>query len=222
MKIQKKSISIIILLIILVLVRLDNRVIAYPPPEFVPDIHYPITSEYYQNIFNLDTEISEIVIRYRMGTAPSLINAREQALILSSKVDYEGDFYRNKNLDEIEYYIGYYDDFNISQFYSAGYSNEEIKPIFQLIMNDITYFCNGEEYGDDDFLKFVTPWELGIEFKSYVMVTFYPADRDYYIHCPVNSIIKGWHPADDPPVELLPLINFFENEIIPIAREHPY
>ncbi|MFH1515101.1 MAG: hypothetical protein ABIG42_06530, partial [bacterium] len=84
------------------------------------------------------------------------------------------------------------------------------------------YFCNGEEYGDDEFLEFVTPWEMGINFKNYVILTFYPADRDYYIHCPVNSIIKGWHPADDPPVELLPLIDFFETEIIPVAREHPY
>jgi hypothetical protein len=37
-----------------------------------------------------------------------------------------------------------------------------------------------------------------------------------------KSLVKGWEPGDNPPDELMPVINYIETVILPIMREHPY
>ena len=195
----------------------------YPPPPIYPDTFYPITGEYYEGFMNAEIETTWIEIVYWMGTSPECREVRDQHIILRSNYDFDDDLYWiNMTINEVEFFIADYSDGDINQDYCAGFSMDELMPFFLLVDQNPDYFFNAEEYGEEESLEFTNPWDMGWDFKNSIMLSFYAPDREFSQDLPLKSFIKGWHPCDDPPAELLSLINFFETVIIPIAREHPY
>lgn len=195
---------------------------ACEPPVIHPDTHFPVTAEYFQQFMNGEAEFSWIKIYYNIGLSPYCDDLPELSMVLESNYDFTDEMYWvDMTLNELEFFIG--DLYDTDQkFYCAGYTiDENIMPIFEIIQNDLNYYCNAEEYNGEDSVEFINPWEMGIEFKNYIQITFYPPDISFYNCPPLKSIIKGWNPCDDPPEELMPLINYMEDVILPIARQHP-
>ena len=195
-----------------------------PPPTPNPVTHNPITSEFYNQFMNSEVEFTKIEIRYSMGQAPGYGHLRDQRLFMESNTDITDDMYWvNMTLTDLEFFIAHYSDWDVTpHFYHAGYTIEDdMLPIFQLVQANLDYYCNAEEYNGEESIEFINPWEMGIEFKNYVMLSFYPPDVNFWACPPLKSFVKGWHPGEAPPEELMPLIDYLEAEIIPIARLHP-
>ena len=194
------------------------------PPTFFPDTHYPVTSEFYMQFMNAQTEFSSIQLFYYLGLSSMCDDEQVLDLLLDSNYDFdEDDYWVDMTIEDLAFFIGYYSDLDIcSPQCITGYSIDEyIMPLFEIIEDDLEYYCNAEEYGEEDSLEFISPRELGFDFGCYVMMVFYPPDIRMNDSPPLKAFIKGWHPCDDPPVELMPLIDYLEEVIIPIARQHP-
>ena len=222
--IYKNTLRTLTILLFFGTILMSKQISACEPPVIYPSVYYPISESYFLSFMASEVEFSNIAIIYSMGIAPGYPDKRDQYLFIQSNTKTDGDNnWINMYFNEIEHYIADYKDSDIPQFYHSGHSTDELIPFFSLISADIDYFCSGSEYGENEYLEFVQPYQvLGLDYKNYIMFAVYPPDKPPFALSPVKAFIKGWHPSDDPPEELLPLIDFFEAEIIPIAREHPY
>ena len=104
-------------------------------------------------------------------------------------------------------------------YYQFDPPKEFIMPIFNLIRQNPDHYFNAEEFGEEESLSFLSCKELG-HYNVITLKIGLPGNRLDY-RAKYNAFCKGWDPGDDPPVELLPLINYIETVILPEMRQHP-
>jgi hypothetical protein len=143
-------------------------------------------------------------------------------------IDMQPDFTPNeenflsKVLSEIQQYdVSYtYYDYNSRTYQSFGCElpSNLIIPIFQLIQQEDYYF-NGDEFNGAESREIAQDIMFGhINFISmHIQQPDQPCGEQHVS----KTFCKGWDPGDNPPQELMPVINYLENTIIPMLLEHP-
>jgi len=195
-----------------------------------PFKHYPITSDYYQSFMNSNTGFIEFFITYRMSATPEHPDARSHNITLRSPVAFEGtpNDYGNWRwkylvLSEITSVAALYKDIdnNWAHYKIDDLSMDYISPILQMFQQNPTYFFNGGEYNGQQYFECAMPHDFGhINYVSFELNISAPLIS--HSEMIFKSLVKGWDPGDDPPAELMPVIDYIETVILPIMRQHPY
>jgi len=182
--------------------------------------HYPITQEYFQGLIDLEEEFSSIELVYYMRKDTAHPDARQQKLVLFSRFirDHEGNIL-NLNLSTVETYHTFYRDNDEQQTYIFDIPSELVIPMFHLIQQNGDYLFNAEEFNGEESLVYAYFHELGI--TNNVRLEIKPPDRIKFVFPDIKMFVKGWEIGEDPPEELMPLIDYLEEVIIPIVRQHP-
>lgn len=186
--------------------------------QFTAFTHYPISSDYFQDIMDSNEQFTMFEIDYYMNIDPNHHDAKIQSLsVLANQIPIDGGV-QNQSLCDIEQFEAYYTE-DMYSIYSCEIPDDLFLPALQLIQQQNDYYFNAEEYGEEESLTIVSGRQFG--HVNYIMLYIYPADRDIYAPMSVNAFCKGWDPGDDPPAELMPLINYLETVILPEMRQHP-
>jgi len=228
-------IRIIILLLFILFININNsdrKLIGPGPDEHFPKPfkHYPITFDYYQSFMSSNIGFIEFLITYRMNIDREHPDVRRQGISLRSPVAFEGDIYSGENaawkyfvLSEITSVTAlYYDiDNNWTMYQTDDISMDYVSPILQMFRQNPTYFFSGDEYNGQEYIEAVMPYDFGhINYVSFELDISAPLMN--HTEMIFKSLVKGWDPGDDPPAELMPVIDYIETVILPIMRQHPY
>lgn len=189
---------------------------AQPP---VPFTHYPLTSDYLQGFMDSTIEFTQFYLIYDMNIDMNHHDIRKQRLTIMIRQNLEERTYLNMSLSNIESFYSYYTDKDIRQNFEYNIPENLITPILQMIQQQGDYYFNAEEYGGDESLEYYFGRQLG--HVNHIALDIYPADRDIFTPKSVKAFCKGWDPGADPPEELMPLIDYIENVILPEMRQHP-
>ncbi len=156
-----------------------------------------------------------------MGSDPDHPDARRQYFRIHSpaELDIQNGIALGSLLSNIPNCAAYYDDLDSNDSFMLDLSDVLITPIFYLMQQDDYYF-NAEEYGGEEMLDMAIEYSFG--HWNYIALRIEPPDAPLFAIVPVKTLCKGWDPGDDPPAELMPLINYLENVIIPEMHQHPY
>jgi hypothetical protein len=183
------------------------------------ETNYPLTAQYFQQFLNSEIQFCGLVFSYSFYyTMPGSDGYNYS---FDSFAKYENDLCIDKILSEIETVYTLLDGMENGELFSYQYDppKEFIMPIFNLISQNPDYYFNGEEYGEEESLSFLSGKELG-HYNVITLKIGLPGNRFDY-RAKYNAFCKGWDPGDDPPAELLPLINYIESTILPEMRQHP-
>ena len=187
-----------------------------------PYYHYPITSEYFQDVLGSIEPFSLILIKYNTYGSPEYPDVVMQRLAVLSNLepDFENEIFLDRTLSSIIQYDSYLHDWNNDVFYKF---NELpvilVQPIYNLIQLQEDYYFNAAEYEGEESLYIDSPLELG--HKNMIELTIYFPNLTFNSDLEVYYLNKGWDPGEDPPTELIPLIDYLETVIIPELRNHP-
>lgn len=185
--------------------------------------HYPITPEYYQSFMNSEIEFSAFDLYYSVYDWDEHPNPRKQFLrICSYPFDRANNIHLDHTLSDIAFYNwSTYSDLDINQEFKYDLPAELVLPMLMEIQEDGDYFLNAEEYEGEESLEFYSfaDWKP-VNYISLMLSN--PNMEIGDIPESKRAFIKHWPRDEDPPEELLPLIDFIENVILPEMRQHPY
>jgi hypothetical protein len=193
----------------------SNVDISYPRYE----TNFPLTAQYCQQFLNSEIEFCGLKFHYCFNDG--ILDSDAYSFEFRSHAKYENLICIDKTLNVIEtvytQFSGMEDGAQIH--YQFDPPKEFIMPIFSLIQQNPDYFFNAEEFGEEESLSFLAGGELGHNNLITLKIGL-PGNRLDY-RAKYNAFCKGWDPGDDPPAELLPLINYIETTILPEMRKHP-
>ncbi len=182
----------------------------------------PITEEYFDEFMVSTLQFSLVWLEYSMSYDEDNPNARKQSFRLTNpmEIDNSTDLIRNRVLSDIILYEAYYNDRDLSQAFRCNLSSSQALVIFQTMQSQGGYYFNAVEYGGEESLDIALPRAFG--HVNYITMTIQEPELEPFDIPPHKTLCKGWDPGDDPPAELVPLINYLENVIFPEMRQHPY
>jgi len=182
----------------------------------------PITQEYFDEFMESTLQFSIVYFEYCMSYDENNPNARKQVFRLNTpmEIDTSTNLIRNRVLSDIIHSEAYYKDRDLSQAFRCDLSNNQVLKILQTMQSQGDYYFNAEEYGGEESLDIAMPRAFG--HVNYITMTIEEPQLEPFDIPPHKTLCKGWDPGDDPPEELMPLINYLENVIFPEMRQHPY
>jgi hypothetical protein len=194
----------------------ETKDISYPYFEY----NSPLTEQYYQQFMDSEMEFCQMSFYYVVYLEPP--EAYNYGLNFFALTEYVNSECVNQTLEDIEVFSATHDidDDSSLSYFEYKIPIEHIMPIFNLIQQNPGYYFNAEEYGEEESLSFVAGGELGN--KNFVTLKIGLPGRTELSNHQFKAFSKGWDLGDDPPEELLPLIDYIENTILPIMREHPF
>ena len=191
------------------------------PPMKNPVItHYPFTQEYFEGFMDSEEEFTMIYFNYFMRSNSSHPDARWQRLDVEARYRYNGGTLLNFPLSEIDEFYSYYIDIDINQSYEHKIPSNLVIPMFQVILDNGNYFFNAEEFNGEETLEYGSITELGLQNR--IIMQIYLPNQEQPELPTKRTFIKDWNIGDDPPEELMPLIDYLEDVILPEMRQHPY
>ena len=188
-----------------------------PPPRFTAE---PLTAEYFQSFLASEIDFSMMYFDYNVGIDAEHLYEISEGLAINTHALYlDHVYFNNQNLNSIQDFYAFYGDNDWNSF-ECDLDKTLVMPLFDLFLEQPEYFFNGDEYGGEESLKIGT----GISFgnRNYVILEIYQPDKKISETGTAKAFCKGWDPGDDPPVELIPVLAYLENVILPEMRNHPY
>jgi len=188
----------------------------------------PMTQEYFDGFMNSTNEFSIIYFYYYTGLDSNHLDAEEKVFGFNIQGEqiHDGTKYRfvNKKLNEIDYYISDYTYIDINstpnyKSYSHDLTPDLIIPLFQIIQQNGDYLFNAAEYNGAERVEYRHEMQFG--YRNNVVLKIQQPDQPENNERVFKAFCKGWNPGEEPPAELMPVINYLENTIIPILLQHP-
>ena len=187
-----------------------------------PFDNYPITPAYFQDFLDSLEPFSSVFIVYYMAGSPDYPNDVRQVLKIDSlrEVDQENEIIVNKTLSSISEYGSTYRDWDNEIFYLFDELPASfVQPIYSILQEQEDYYFNAAEYDGEASIYIDSGLELS--HKNMIELTIFFPDLTFHSDLEAYYINKGWDPGENPPEELMPLINYLETVIIPELRNHP-
>lgn len=187
-----------------------------PTPVYTRE---PMTSEYFNNFLDSTESFSDIGFVYMLGYDPEFPNEPQKWIRISIdvKTGIDENYLLNQSLQEIEVFNGIYYDGIEWKSYKCSLSQENVMPIFHFIQGNADFYFNAVEYNGEESLDYALERSFGHE--DYISMSIFQPDQPAYETGTSKTFCKGWDPGDDPPEELLPLINYLEETIIPMIHD---
>jgi hypothetical protein len=189
--------------------------------EFIIWLHYPMTEEYFNQFLNSQTQFSYITFGYMISPDPSNWDLQTKLFDfnIGNNADSNEEMFINYALNDVIYYPSHYFDESMNTSFSYELSSNLIQPIYGFVSQNPDYYFSGEEFHGEECLN----TGVGSDFGHSCFITLSIQAPDCPIeNCPCKAFCKGWNANENPPEELIPLINYLENVIIPKMRQHPW
>lgn len=180
----------------------------------------PIETEYYNGFMNSSIQFSQLEFFYVLNNV--MLNEdyslRYFEISVPPSFDPTTQQLYDITLSELQNFKGHYLNRtgSIIQKSHCGLSSEVVLNLLQMIQSQGTYYFNAAEYNGQP--SFEAGSELEFGYYNYVAMNIYAPGQEPYVIPPIRTFCKGWDPGDNPPAELMPVINYIENTIIPYMR----
>ena len=198
----------------------DGAFLEDAPMPSPMSIMEPLTVDYYQDFLNSIVEFPRIYLNYGTGIDEEHLYEITQVLGINTyAVNLDEIFFANLTLDDIDIFEAYYGD-NEWHSFKFDLNKTLLMPLFDLFLAQPDYFFNGNEYGGEENLLIGVGSDFG--HRNFITLRIYLPDQIRSTTGTAKAFCKGWDPGDDPPVELIPILDYLENVILPEMRNHPY
>jgi hypothetical protein len=187
-----------------------------------------MTQEFFDGFMNSTNEFSMIYFYYYMGLDKNHLDVDEKGFgfrIQGERIhDGSKYWFVNLKLNDIDYFISHYTyvDNNLTPNYKSfkyDLPSNSVIPLFQIIQQNGQYLFNAAEYDGAESAEYRHEMQFG--HRNNVALIIQKPNQSYNDQLLFKAFCKGWDPGENPPQELMPVINYLENTIIPILLEHP-